>query len=62
MGYIMNITITGDIGAGKSTVAKCIASILKMDVVEAGDIYRKYSESKGLNVLEQNKTDDWSID
>lgn len=58
----MNITITGDIGAGKSTVAKRIASILKMNVVEAGDIYRKYSENKGLNVLEQNKTDDWSID
>ena len=42
----MNITITGDIGAGKSTVAKRIANILKMNVVEAGDIYRKYSGTK----------------
>lgn len=58
----MLLTITGDIGAGKSTVAKLLANKLNLDVIETGDIYRKYAGAKGLSVLEQNKTDDWEID
>lgn len=58
----MNITITGDIGSGKSTVAKRVAELLGMDVIETGELYRKYSKEKGVDVLTQNKSEDWSID
>ena len=58
----MNITITGDIGSGKSTVSKLLADLLNMRVVDSGTLYRKYSENKGMDVLQQNKSDDWSID
>lgn len=58
----MNITITGDIGSGKSTVAKELAKRLSMSIVDTGQLYRKYAQDKGLNVLEQNKSEDWSID
>ena len=58
----MNITITGDIGSGKSTVASIIADKLNMTIVETGELYRKYSNEKGTDVLGQNKSDDWSID
>ena len=58
----MNITITGDIGSGKSTVAHIIAEQLNMDVIETGELYRKYSNEHGVDVLGQNKSDDWSID
>lgn len=58
----MNITITGDIGSGKSTVAKRISELLNMDVIETGELYRKYSKDKGVDVLTQNKSDDRSID
>lgn len=58
----MNITITGDIGAGKSVVAKELAKRLNMRVVEAGELYREYAKTKGLDVLQQNQSDDYSID
>lgn len=58
----MNITITGDIGSGKSTVARIIAEQLNMNVIETGELYRKYSNEHGVDVLGQNKSDDWSID
>ena len=58
----MNITITGDIGSGKSTVAKKLAESLNMKIVEAGELYREYSNKQGRDVLSQNKSDDWSID
>ena len=58
----MNITITGDIGSGKSTIAHIIAEQLNMDVIETGELYRKYSNEHGVDVLSQNKSDDWSID
>jgi cytidylate kinase len=61
-GISMNITITGDIGAGKSTIARIIAEQLNMNVIETGELYRKYSNEHGVDVLGQNKSDDWSID
>ena len=57
-----NITITGDLGSGKSTVAGLLAKRLDMDVVETGELYRKYAEQKKLDVLQQNASTDWSID
>ena len=58
----MNITITGDIGSGKSTVARIIAEQLNMNVIETGELYRKYSNEHGVDVLGQNESNDWSID
>lgn len=58
----MNITITGDIGSGKSTVSKLLAELLNMKIVDSGALYREFSTNKGLDVLQQNKSDDWSID
>ena len=57
-----NRTITGDLGSGKSTVAGLLAKRLEMDVVETGELYRKYAEQKRIDVLQQNASDDWSID
>lgn len=58
----MNITITGDIGSGKSTVAKLLSDKLNLIVVDTGALYREYASNQGLDVLEQNNSDDWSID
>lgn len=58
----MNITISGDIGSGKSTVAKILSHYVGCDVIEAGTLYREYAAKKGLSVLQQNESDDWEID
>lgn len=57
-----NISITGDIGSGKSTISKLLAEKLNMEIIDSGQLYRKFAEEKNLNVLEQNKSDDHSID
>jgi cytidylate kinase len=51
---IMNITITGNLGSGKSSVAK----ILKehgYEIVSTGNIFRQLAMDKGLSVEEFNK-------
>lgn len=58
----MNITITGDIGSGKSTAAKLLSERLGYEIIDTGQLYRKYAAMKNLNVLTQNQSDDWSID
>lgn len=57
-----NIAITGDIGSGKSTVANKLAEKLGMTIIDSGQLYRKFAADKNMNVLEQNKSGDWSID
>lgn len=57
-----NITITGDIGSGKSTVASKLAEKLGMTIIDSGQLYRKFAAEKNRSVLEQNKSNDWSID
>lgn len=57
-----NISITGDIGSGKSTVAKELAERLSMRIVDSGQLYRKFALDKNISVLEQNQSDDNSID
>ena len=50
----MNITITGNLGSGKSSVAK----ILKekgFEIVSTGNIFRQLAMEKGLSVEEFNK-------
>ena len=55
----MHISITGDLGSGKSTVAKEICRILNYKYLSTGLIQRELGQARGMNTLEFNKfTDD----
>src|SRR6516165_773331 len=58
------ITIAGDIGSGKSTVAKKLADWLGVEPHSTGGIQRQLARQRRLSVLELNKLaeDDPSID
>ncbi|NIA03923.1 MAG: AAA family ATPase [Nitrospiraceae bacterium] len=47
----MKITISGRIGAGKSTVAKELAEALGYEYYSTGSIMRKIAKEKGINLL-----------
>lgn len=51
----MFITITGDLGSGKSTIAKRICSEYGFEYFSTGKIQREFAEKKGMTVLEFNK-------
>jgi cytidylate kinase len=51
----MIITISGDPGSGKSTVAKAVAKELSLKHFSAGDFMREMAESKGISLLELGK-------
>ncbi len=48
----MKITISGDIGSGKSTVAKIVAKRLNLSYYSTGQIFRKMAYDMGLSLLE----------
>ena len=55
----MHISITGDLGSGKSTVAKELCRILNYKYLSTGLIQRELGQARGMNTLEFNKfTDD----
>jgi CMP/dCMP kinase len=49
------ITIAGDIGSGKSTVAKKLAEWLGVEPLSTGGIQRQLAQQRRLSVLELNK-------
>lgn len=51
---IMHITITGDLGSGKSTVAKLLASSLKYQYISTGNIQRQLASNLGMDTLQMN--------
>ena len=51
----MHISITGDLGSGKSTVAKEICRILGYKYLSTGSIQRQLGQEMGMNTLEFNK-------
>ncbi len=51
----LRITISGDIGAGKSTFAKRLASDLDIPRLYAGEIFRKKAAERGMTTLEFQK-------
>lgn len=51
----MNISIAGDLGSGKSSVAKKICEKLGFDYFSTGSIQRKLAEEKGMDTLELNR-------
>lgn len=53
--FMTKITITGDIGSGKSTVAKILAEKLGLKYVSTGSIMRKMAKERGISIVEFNK-------
>ncbi len=58
----MQITISGDIGSGKSTVGAFLASKLGAELIDCGQLYRQYAAKRDMSVLCLNKSRDNSID
>jgi len=50
----MIITISGDIGSGKSTTGRLLASTMGYKYLSTGNIQRKIAEEMGLTTLELN--------
>lgn len=50
-----HISITGDLGSGKSTIAKIICQILNLKYLSTGSIQRELATQMGMNTLEFNK-------
>lgn len=51
----MRITITGDLGSGKSTVAKKISTEMSFEYISSGAIFRLLAQESGVDVLTFNK-------
>ncbi len=49
------VTITGDLGSGKSTVSKKLADTLRARRYSAGTIQRGFAKSKSISTLELNQ-------
>jgi len=58
---IRNITISGRIGSGATTLAKKLSEILGWEMLEGGQIMRKANRDAGGTVIETNKRAD-SVD
>ena len=58
------ITISGDIGSGKSSVALALKELTSYDIIGTGNIQRAIAEQRGVTTLELNKISqtDRSID
>jgi cytidylate kinase len=53
----MIITISGDAGSGKSTVARLVAERLGYRHYSAGDMQRRYAKEKGLTIEELGRAE-----
>ena len=51
---IKNISITGDLGSGKSTVAKKLSQRLDLEYFSTGFLQRKLAQERGVDTLELN--------
>ena len=60
----MIVTVSGEIGAGKSTVARSLAQALGLRYLSAGEIFREEARARGLSVeaLSQVAEQDTTID
>lgn len=50
----MNISITGNLGSGKSSICKVLAE-MGYEICSGGNIFRRIAEEKGLSVVELNE-------
>lgn len=55
---VRNITISGRIGTGKSTLAVHLAQALGWQVLDGGTIFRKYAREKGFHITQKEKIPD----
>lgn len=55
---IKNITISGRIGTGKSTLAKHLAKALGWQVLDGGKIFRQLAKELGISIVEKNRVPD----
>jgi len=58
----LTITVSGLSGSGKSTVAREIAKIFKLKLINAGDLFRKYARQKKMSLGKVSKSFPASID
>lgn len=60
----MKISIAGDLGSGKSSVARILSGTLGFGYISTGQLHRKIAEEYGVNSLELNKIagSDYSVD
>lgn len=58
----MHITITGDLGSGKSTVCNLLKDSIGFDVASSGSIFRSIAMQRGLTVAELNEQINASLD
>ena len=56
------ITIDGESGAGKGTLARQIGEIMGLKVYSAGDFFRSIAKEKGMSVEELSEKADISVD
>ena len=55
---IRNITVSGRIGTGKSTLAVHLAQVLGWNILDGGKIFRKLANQLGIHISEKNKIPD----
>lgn len=57
----MHISITGDLGSGKSTIAKELCQALGYKFLSTGSIQRTLAQQQGMDTLEFNKYTDHNL-
>jgi CMP/dCMP kinase len=54
MTQVRSITISGDLGSGKTTISEILAERLQIRRIGVGDIYRKMAEERGMTAIQLN--------
>lgn len=55
---IQNITVSGRIGSGATTLATRVAEALGWEILDGGKLFRKINEDLGLSITESNSRPD----
>src|SRR5258708_25866831 len=58
LSHIRNITVSGRIGSGATTLAHKLAEVFEWQMLDGGKILRKVQESIGADVFETSKRPD----
>lgn len=54
-GTDMHITLTGNLGSGKSTISKIMSEKYGYEIYSTGKVIREFADERGLSVLEMNQ-------